>query len=472
MNSNTYTRRKFLGTASCAAVGTATMFTSLFNLGMANVMAGTRQQGIYTSEDEDYRALVCILLAGGNDSYNMLVPSDEDRHAVYQTTRSNLALSREELLPLNFDPGDGSSYGLHPSMPEVQQLFNNGRAALVSNVGTLIEPVTQAQVWNKSVRLPLGLFSHADQIQQWQTSVPQDRSAIGWGGRMADILSELNSNPDLSMNISLSGNNVFQAGNQTVEYTIAPYGNGSIGIKGYENPDPFNQIQSAAVKNLLEQEYQDIFKQTYSRIIRKAETNHERFSEAVGNVQLNTIFSPNYISQSLNMIARVIGARQALGMKRQTFFLTYGGWDHHDEVLNNQLEMLAVLSKGLSEFQTSMDELGMGKQVTTFTISDFSRTLTSNGNGTDHAWGGNVIVMGDAVKGGQLYGQYPDLALKSQLDVGNGVLLPTTSCDEYFSELALWFGVAPSDLSMIFPNLGNFYNTQSGAMPIGFMNAE
>ncbi len=469
-SNKTYTRRSFLGSASCAAVGTATMFTSLFNLGMANVLAGTRTRDLYKSEEDDYQALVCILLAGGNDSYNMLVPYDDESHALYQSTRSNLALSKEDLLPLDFDPGEGKKYAIHPSMPEVVKLFDEGKLAFLSNVGTLIEPISSVNAYNSSIRLPLGLFSHADQIQQWQTSVPQERSALGWGGRMADILGEMNSNPDLSMNISLSGNNVFQSGNQTVEYTIVPYGNGSIGIKGLDSPDPFNQLQSTAVKSLLEQEYQDIFKQTYTRIIRKAQTNHTSFSDAIDTVRLNTIFSPNYVSQSLHMIARVIGARQQLGMKRQTFFLTYGGWDHHDEVLNNQLEMLGILSRGLSEFQTAMDELGTGTQVTTFTISDFSRTLTSNGNGTDHAWGGNVLAMGDSVRGGNIYGKYPELALNSSLDVGNGILLPTTSCDEYFTELALWFGVSPSDLPLIFPNIGNFYTTGRGELPIGFMN--
>ena len=169
------------------------------------------------------------------------------------------------------------------------------------------------------------------------------------------------------------------------------------------------------------------------------------------------------------MVAKTIAASDTLDMHKQTFFVEFGGWDHHDELLNNQIDMLGVLSIALNEFQTTMEELGISEKVTTFTASDFGRTLTSNGNGTDHAWGGNVMVMGGDVQGGQVYGTYPDLALNTGLDVGGGVLLPTTSTDEYFAELALWFGVSPSSLVDLLPNIGSFYNTSSGVAPLGFM---
>ena len=465
----TYSRRKFLGTASCGAIGTATVFSSLFNLGMSNVLAGTRPRSFSLDAGEDYKALVCILLSGGNDSYNMLVPVDEDPYAAYSTSRSELTLDSSALLPLNGGDDQGRSFALHPAMGEVQQLYNQGKAAMVANVGTLIQPVTRQEFYNDSVPLPLGLFSHSDQAQQWQTSIPQSRSASGWGGRIADIMRELNTNPDLSMNISLAGNNAFQAGRETVSYSITNYGGGSVGLKGFDQDHPFFALQKATVKSLLEQQYQDVFKQTYAEVINNGQANHELFSGAVRSVNFNTIFSDNYISQNLQMIAKVIGARQALGMRRQTFFLNYGGWDHHDELLNNQAEMLAVLSKGLGEFQSALAELDIEEGVTTFTISDFARTLTSNGNGTDHAWGGNCLVQGGAVQGGKVYGDYPDLTLNSNLELGGGVLIPTLSSDEYFAELALWFGVAPSDLGLIFPNLGNFYSTSGNSAPIGFM---
>ena len=285
---------------------------------------------------------------------------------------------------------------------------------------------------------------------------------------MADILQSMNNNQNISMSISLSGRNVYQSGNTTAEYTISEEGTGSIGIDGYDGTSAIDQIRTSAVNSLMEQQYTDIFKKTYADVVSNAQDTHEIFSAAVGNVSLNTAFSPGYLSQSMRMIARTIAARNTLDVCRQTFFVTFGGWDHHDELLNNQNGMLAVVSKALSEFNAAMDELGITDDVTTFTISDFARTLTSNGNGTDHAWGGNVMVMGGKVNGGQIFGQYPDLALNNSLDVGNGVLIPTTATDEYFGELAQWFGVSNTDLQNIFPNILNFY-TPGSTPPIGFM---
>ncbi|MEL7532046.1 MAG: DUF1501 domain-containing protein [Bacteroidota bacterium] len=466
MSAKNISRRSFLGKASCAAVGSVSLFTGLLNLKATGMLAANSHRMNFRPQN-DYKALVCILLAGGNDSYNMLVPTESQAYQHYRNTRSNQALDANGLLPIN--PLSGGSFGLHPSMPEVQQLFQQKDLAFVANVGTLVEQVNNRIDYENNVhRLPLGLFSHADQIQQWQTSVPQSRSAVGWGGKLADLLHAANASQDISMNISLSGNNVFQSGNQIVEYAISP--NGSTGIEGFGDDDPINQIKTAAINNLLEQQYQDIFKQTYADVSLQAQKNHELFSSAVETVNLNTIFSPTYVSQSLQMIAKTIAAKDMLGVNRQTFFLTFGGWDHHDELLNTQAGMLSVLSKGLGEFSAAMKELGLDQNVSTFTISDFARTLTSNGNGTDHAWGGNTMVMGGAVKGGDIYGTYPSLELKQNLDVGDGILIPTTSTDEYFAELALWLGVAPSDLSLILPNIGTFYSPNSSTPPIGFLS--
>ncbi|MEM8927586.1 MAG: DUF1501 domain-containing protein [Bacteroidota bacterium] len=461
-------RRKFLGTASCAAIGTTTFYSTLFNLGMANAAAGRTAKYNLNPANNNYKALVCILLAGGNDSFNMLVPTENSSYNAYATTRSNLALAQNTLLGLTPTAGSQIPLGVHPAMPEVQQLFNNGNLAFVANIGTLVEPTTLAQYNNGSANLPLGLFSHADQIQQWQTSVPNSRSAQGWGGRMADILQAMNNNQNISMSISLSGRNVFQSGNSTAEYTIRNQGAGSIGITGYGASNVLDQLRTQTVDNLMEQQYNDIFKKTYADVVSNAQDTHEIFSAAVGGVNLTTPFAQSELSQSLRMIARTIAARSSLNVCRQTFFVTFGGWDHHDELTNNQNAMLAIVSQALNDFNNAMNELGLGNEVTTFTISDFGRTLTSNGNGTDHAWGGNVMVMGGSVNGGQVYGTYPDLALNSALDVGNGVLIPTLSTDEYFAELARWFGVTDTDLVTIFPNLPNFY-TPNSVPPIGFM---
>lgn len=449
-------------------MGSTTFFSTLFNLGMANE-AASRSAMTSSTPPGDYKALVCLLLTGGNDSFNMLVPTDNNAYAEYTTTRSNQALARNSLLNLTPLGGNAPSLALHPAMPQIQQLFNAGNLAFIANVGTLVQPTTRQQYFSGGVSLPLGLFSHSDQIQQWQTSVPQSRTAYGWGGQVADILQSMNTNQNISMSISLAGRNVFQSGNATAEYTIRSSGTGSTGIDGYSGPSAIDQIKTSAVRSLMEQQYSDVFKRTYADVISNAQSTHELFSSAVGGVNLTTPFSSTELSQSMNMIARTIAARNSLNVCRQTFFVNFGGWDHHDELLNSQNSMLTVVNNALSEFNTAMNALNLTNEVTTFIISDFARTLTSNGNGTDHGWGGNVMVMGGSVNGGRVYGQYPTLALGSALDIGNGVLIPTTSTDEYFAELAQWFGVSNSDLLTIFPNLSNFY-TPGATPPIGFMN--
>ncbi|MEM9850175.1 MAG: DUF1501 domain-containing protein [Bacteroidota bacterium] len=466
---NSISRRNFLGTASCAAVGSTTLFSSILNLGLANSLAGMPQA---PHQDGDYKAMVCILLAGGNDSFNMLVPRNGEYYSEYATTRSNLALAQNDLLPLNFTDQNGKQFGVHPAMPEVQSLFNNNKLAFVSNVGTLIEPTSKSQYLNKSVPIPVGLLSHADQIQQWQTSIPQTRSSKGWGGRMADILQAGNRNQNISMNISLSGTNVFQVGDSATEYAIRAAAGGSVGINVYEGRSSLDRVLKSGTESLLAQQYQDIFKSTFTDKIKDSQANHEEFSTAIQQATpLRTIFSDNGISANMELIAKTIAVRDILGVRRQTFFVNFGGWDHHDEVLNNQVAMLGVVSKALSEFQAAMEELNLADDVTTFTMSDFGRTLTSNGNGSDHAWGGNVMVMGGSVNGGQIFGQYPSLALNGTDDVGGAIMLPTTSTDEYFAELSRWFGVSQGDLNYVLPNIGNFYDVSSTDLPIGFMKA-
>lgn len=464
-----YSRRDFLGTASCAAVGSTTFFSTLFNL--QSMSASSLFNTPALTNNEDYRALVCIMLGGGNDSFNMIVPTSTEHYNEYQNTRSNQAISRNNLLALSPDLYNEKELGLHPAMSELKTLFDQRKLALICNVGTLVQPTTK-QEYNNGRNLPFGLFSHADQDKQWQTSVPQTNSPTGWGGRLADMVQSANTNQDISMNISLSGKNIFQLGQQSAEYSILPTGTGSIGIAGYNGTSTFNQIRTTAVKSLMEKQYQDIFKQTYAEVIKASQNTHELFSAAVGNSNIATTFSNSELSQSLKMVARTMKVRQQLGIKRQTFFVRFDGWDHHDELLNNHNAMLGVVSKAMSEFQAALTELNLEDCVTTFTISDFARTLTSNGNGTDHAWGGNALVMGKQVRGKEIYGSYPSLALNSDLELGGGggVLIPQISTDEYFAELALWYGVPKSDLVMLFPNLGNFYNTLSTTPPLGFMN--
>ena len=468
-------RRKFIGQASCAALGSSSLLNTLVNLKALNFAAAGSATNLASMAGGDYKALVCFFLSGGNDSFNMMVPTDDSRYADYQVTRSNLALDRTELHNLNPAVGIPGSLGLHPSMSRIQGLFNDRKLSFISNVGTLLEHTDRDRVWQDQTRLPLGLFSHSDQIQQWQTAYSHERSAVGWGGKVADIINSVNDQDKISMNMSLSGTNVFQTGKNTVEYALDPQ-NGSIGIYGHGEHDQWNvfdNMRTQALDNILDHQYQDAFKQAYIDPIRTARDGHILFQEGLETVpDFNTTFEyDNYnIVRSFEMIAKTMAMRDFLGFKRQVFFVDFGGWDHHDEVLGNQSDMLYIVDQALGSFNDVLEELGLQDCVTTFTISEFGRTLTSNGNGTDHAWGGNVMVMGgQQLNGGQIFGDYPSLALGNNLEIGNGVLIPTTSADEYFAELALWFGVGSAELATIFPNLSNFYSIGSGA-PIGFLN--
>jgi uncharacterized protein (DUF1501 family) len=464
-------RRKFITQAGCAAMGSTTLFSSLANLSLVNKLIGTS-----STPPSDYKALVCILLAGGNDSFNMLVPRSGGAYDDYAATRSDLALPVESLLDLNYTDGNGKQFGAHPSMAGVQQMFNNGELAYVSNVGTMIEPIANSTEYFSGLKkLPLGLFSHSDQIQQWQTAIPQSREAIGWGGRMADIVKTMNTNQGISMNISLSGRNVFQSGNTVLEYSISNKGDGVEGIEPINiwksDSGLINSIRTEAVTDMATHMYANIFKQTLGELTNQSMESIEIFQNAINGVQpFSTDFSDHYLSQNLKMVARTIAAKDDLGMNRQTFFMTIGGWDHHNELLASQEYLLAVVSNAIKEFFDALKEIGLENEVTLFTVSDFARTLTSNGKGSDHAWGGNAIVAGGAVNGQQIYGEYPDLFLSGNdlIINGRGNLIPTTSADEYFAELALWFGISPSDLPTILPNITNFYSP-GGASPLGFL---
>lgn len=458
------TRRSFLTHSCSLGVASTTMASTLLQLGLSRTAAAQSATG--------YRALVCILLAGGNDSYNMLVPADNDQFAEYQDIRADLALEQNSLLVLPGTTANGRSYGVHPGMPELRSLFASGDAAMIANVGTLLEAFDADAVESGTAKLPLGLFSHADQINQWQTAVPDGRIAQGWGGRIADLMQDVNVRNGVSMNISLSGSNVFQSGNQVGEYSIEAAGDGAPGLNAYDDGTDFGALKKRMVDDLLAVQQQHILRREYSQRLRDAIDAQAVFVDALQtSPALNTTFSPGYFSQSLRQIARVIGARDALGASRQTFFVTVGGWDHHDDVLDNQANMLPAISAGLQEFRNALVELNVFDQVTTFTTSDFGRTLTSNGKGSDHGWGGHHIVMGGAVNGGSIYGDYPILSPSSQLDVGRGVYAPTTSVDEYFAELATWFGVSASELDQVLPNVRSFYSPESNSPPIGFLSA-
>ena len=471
-HTNKVSRRNFLGQASCAAIGATTVFSTLFNLKTLNAAASFNSS--IGAMPGDYKALVCLLNSGGIDSFNMLVPRNNTAYNQYAGTRSNMALAQNSLRSVNPLVPDGNQYGLHPSMVRMQSMFEANKLAFVSNVGTLVRPITKQQFYEGSVQIPLGLYSHSDQVMHWQTGVPNMRVGQGWGGKMADLMISANQNQTISMNISLSGSNIFQTGDNSVEYSLHPE-EGSIGIRDYNNQDwAFNQLKRAAIDGMVNPVYQNVFKNTYRKTIKTAIDGNALLSSVIDNAPVfNVPFTQDSdLSKSFEMIAKTISGREQLQMSRQIFFVDYGGWDHHDELINNQAAMLTELDNALYQFNAAMEQMGISDKVTTFSLSEFSRTLTSNGNGTDHAWGGNVFVMGGAVNGRRIFGNFPSLALgnSNPLEIGGGSLIPTTAADEYFAELALWYGVPASDIATLFPNIGYFYDTMSGTNPVGFLN--
>jgi len=469
-------RRAFLRQLGCAGLGMTTFLSGITNLGLMNAAAKANMPMYAPLSSIPYKALVCLNLAGGNDSFNMLVPRGTSEYAEYAAVRSNQALPQSSLLPVSHLTSDGKQYGLHPNLSFVKTLFDSGNAAFVANVGALVQPVTVQEVWNNN-NVPLGLGSHSDQSLHWQTSIPQVRTNVGWGGRLGEILSTANTNDDISLNISLGGTNVFQNGNNSTAYSIEYEGNGSTLINGYDETDFFNVLKRQTLDNILDQNYQNILRQGYADIITDSKSNAIQFDSALASVApFSTNFNSDILSQKMQMVAKTIAARTTLGMSRQVFYVDLDGFDNHDEVLTNHGYLMTEVNAAIESFYNVLVEMGMQNQVTLFTMSEFGRTLTSNGNGTDHGWGGNCLVMGGAVNGQDIYGQYPDLYLGNAIDTGDGVLIPSTSCDEYFAELALWFAdngtstLSTTQLTDIFPNIANFWSPIVGNSPLGFMS--
>lgn len=472
------TRRKFLGQASCSAVSSVTALNMLFNLKLGTQVATAQQPA-------DSKTLVCVMLGGGIDTFNILVPRDDTRYAIYKTTRGNLALPRSgtgALLPLNQSGGDGQLYGIHPSCGGLQTLFNGlggdtakRRLAFIANVGTLIQPTTKDQYENESSPLPKALFSHSDQSDQWQTSVPQGlQQATGWAGRAADILQATANTPGSAMNISLAGNNLFQVGNNTQQFVVTD--GGALTLTAANDPgvsaNPLN-IKNATHQSLLEQTYSNLIQKSYAQLT-KGSLDLQKFFEAKFNeyndASIASLFAQDYIASNMLAVVKTIAIREVLGLKRQTIYVNFGGWDMHGELLNSEAELLSSLVPALKAFQDSLEALNLQDSVLTFTASEFARTLRSNGRGTDHAWGSNHFVMGGAVQGGRIYGTFPDLTLDSNDDVGyGGRLLPSTSVDQLVAEMLRWFGVPAGNMGYVLPNLSNFYSASSSSLPIGFL---
>ncbi|MBK7642452.1 MAG: DUF1501 domain-containing protein [Planctomycetes bacterium] len=448
-------RRQLLKHGACSAAGIAGLH-ALWNLGLVSSAAAQGPGSV-----NDYKALVCVFLYGGNDSYNLLVPRDGTHYNVYAATRQNLAIPQGNLLPITPNTSDGSQYGLHPSCTQMKSLFDAGRLAFVANVGSLSYPMTKTQYLNDSVARPPQLFSHYDQQFQWMTSITDSNQGFGWGGRVAELLHTLNGSSALSMNITLLGANTFQVGP-----TVAPFSMGTGGPQGLAGFwGQQGQRRYLAFQQLLNRQTPNLFEKAFADTQKRAiDTNALLESALSGAAPLATAFPDSYLGAQLAMIARTIQVRDQLGVHRQVFFCGIGGFDSHDNQNQDQPGLFADLSASLGAFQAAMAELGTENLVTTFTSSDFGRTLTSNGDGSDHAWGGIQLVMGGNVLGKEIYGTYPSLALDGPDDIEGGRLVPTTSVDEYSATLAKWLGVQPGDMATVFPNLSRFAHPDLGFM--------
>jgi uncharacterized protein (DUF1501 family) len=457
-------RRNFLKVAGLVGAGLSTGGTSLFNL--RNLGAAAK---LNTALAGNYKAMVCLYFDGGADSFNMLIPTSNDDYALYTNARSNLALNAADTLPISPINVGGVPYGLHPSLTGMQSMFNNGNLCFLNNIGTLVNPTNKQQFYDEEVPVPLGLFSHSDQTNQWQTAEARERLYKGWAGRISDLLYDTNTNNKISMNISFNGANLFQSSEKNVEYAVDS--NNSAGLTGYEETYGWGIERRAAIDKMLSTSFTDPFKATYVNSFKTSLDASLEFHKAIDEVpEFATGFdNDSSLSRDFKMVAKIIAAREKLGFTRQIFFINFGGWDNHDELLNEQMYLFNKVDKALTEFNEVLKEIGMHDDVVTFSMSEFARTLSSNGNGTDHAWGGNVFAMGGPVNGNRFFGQYPSLILDGDLDVGGGVLIPTTPNDLYFAELALWFGVPKSELATVLPNLNNFYSSSSTDAPLGFL---
>jgi uncharacterized protein (DUF1501 family) len=426
----------------------------------------------------DYKALVCVFLYGGCDYANTVLATDPGSWAGYLaarspapdpialdlpgagTARSVLALMHNNAAGLN----SGREIAVHPNLLQFQTLFDAGRGAVVGNVGPLVVPLTKAQYGNKSVPKPAALFSHNDQQSTWMAFAPEG-ARVGWGGRMGDLLAAGNGDPVFTC-ISASGNSVFLSGEQTLQYQVG--GNGPIGINAINGAVYGNGGASAALRGMVTEERAHLIERELNRVTSRSIGAGQRMADAMSLTGVNALpalpAANAGLASQLRTVARIIGGRSMTGARRQIFMVGLGGFDNHDNLNGSLVGLMQTLSNGFAWFDAALAQLGLQDKVTTFTASDFGRTLTSNGDGSDHGWGGHHYVVGGAVRGKDVYGRFPAIGLNTDDEVGQGRLLPGVSVDQYAATLAKWFGLSDQQLLDVMPNLKNFSSRDLGFM--------
>ena len=414
----------------------------------------------------NYRALVCVFLFGGNDSNNTIVPMDDASYKAYTSIRGSLALSASELTPTVYSAAN-APYAFHAKLVELASMFASKELAVVANVGSLVQPLTRAQYQTQQMPLPLNLFSHADQQLQWQTSIAQGNSPTGWAGRAADYIeSQKINSSSFPVFFSVAGNALLGTGATTQPVAIAP--GGTLQLSGF-NSSAASQARWSALNNLL----------TLDSGVSLAQAANDTLANSIGDATalgqalakgtpLKTPFPDTPLARQLQQVAQIIQVASYLGMSRQVFFCSLGGFDTHAGELEAHNALYPELSQALAAFYAATQELGVAQNVTTFTESDFSRTFQpTTTDGSDHAWGSHHLVAGGAVKGGQIYGAFPEFELGGPNDTDTrGRWIPTTSIDQYGATLASWFGIPDSALSTVFPNFPNF-----GAQKLAFLGS-
>ena len=453
-------RREFLRTAANVSVAGA---AAPFALNMAGIGAAAAQTAT------DYKALVCLFMFGANDHNNTVIPYDTANFNAYTAARAGLTRLQTDLLPLTpelplIGVNAGRQFALPVEMAPLKTIWDAGKLAIMANVGPLIVPTTKTQFLNLQVPLPPKLFSHNDQQSVWQASMPEG-ARQGWGGKLGDLFVSQNTSPIFTCT-SINGSAVFLAGQNVGAYQLGT--SGSVSISGI-NGALFGSASagSAAMRNIIGTGGANLIAQDLADTTNRSIDANTQLSAAVATAPdftLPTTLTTSSVAAQLRVVSRMIASRTALGAKRQIFFVGIGGFDTHDNQLTTQPGLHAQVAGALAYFYDNMVTLGLSNNVTAFTASDFGRTLTSNGDGSDHGWGSHHFVVGGAVKGRNYYGTFPIMGLNNNDEVGSGRLLPTTSVDQYAATMARWFGVSDSNLSLVLPNIGNFATSNVGFM--------